>query len=72
MIINRYASYEHWQASQEPQRLIGNGPDFKVWKKAATQRNGLIQDGWQRFLQGEMYNSPPTYIPVLNESYKQA
>ncbi len=71
MVINRYASYEHWQASKEPVRLIGDGPDFKAFEEASSQRESLIQDGWQRFLQGELYHSPPTYIPSLSENYKQ-
>jgi hypothetical protein len=70
MMITRYASYEHWKASQNPMDLIGNGPDFKAWEVASSRRDSLIQDKWQRFLQGELYRSPPTYIPPLNENYK--
>lgn len=70
MMITRYASYEHWQACQDPMRIIGNGPDFKAWKEALSLREGLIQDKWQRFLQGELYRSPPTYIPPLRENYR--
>jgi len=70
MMINRYASYEHWQASQEPMRLIGDGPDFQAFEEASSRRDALIQNGWQRFLQGDLYHSPPTYIPSLNETYK--
>ena len=69
MMISRYASYEHWQASQAPKLIIGDGPDFKTWEEAASQREALIQDKWHRFLQGELYGSPPTYIPPLRESY---
>ncbi len=71
MMITRYASFEHWQASQDPVRMIGNGPDFKVMQEALAQRQSLVQDKWQRFLQGELYRSPPTYIPALRENYEQ-
>jgi len=69
MMIIRYASYEHWQASREPAKIIGNGPDFEAWRKAYERREALVQEKWQRFLQGELYNSPPTYIPPLKENY---
>jgi hypothetical protein len=72
MMVSRYASYEHWQACKEPMRLIGDGPDYKAWADASSKRDALIQDGWHRFLQGEMYNSPPTYIPTLKETYKRS
>jgi len=71
MMITRYASYEHWQASREPMYLIGDGPDFKAFRDASEEREALIQDRWQRFLQGELYRSPPTFSPPLKESYKQ-
>ena len=72
MMINRYASYEHWQACREPNKLIGDGPDFKAFDEASAKRKSFIQEGWQRFLQGELYHSPPTYIPVLEENYKRS
>jgi hypothetical protein len=71
MMIQRYASYEHWQACKNPMRIIGNGPDFKTLEEASSQRESLIQDKWHRFLQGELYRSPPTYIPPLSENYKK-
>lgn len=71
MMITRFASYEHWQAYQEPLRLIGDGPDFKAYEKASESRESLIQNRWQRFLQGELYRSPPTYIPPLKEDYRK-
>jgi len=69
MMIERYASYEHWRASREPAQTIGNGLDFAAWKKAYEERESLVQEKWQRFLQGELYRSPPTYIPPLKEHY---
>ena len=70
MMIVRYASYEHWRAAQDPARLIGNGPDFAAFETANTQRQALIQSSWQRFIQGDLYRSPPTYAPVMNEHYR--
>lgn len=69
MMIDRYASYEHWQASREPARIIGNGPDYEAWESACEKRESLAKEKWQRFLQGELYRSPPTYIPPLQECY---
>ena len=71
MMITRYASYEHWQACLDPRQIIGNGPDFAAWKEAHSERESLIQEKWQRFLQGELYRSPPTYIPPLRNRYKK-
>jgi hypothetical protein len=70
-MIVRYASYEHWQAMQDPIRLMGNGPDFKAWEEATNRRGSLIQDRWHRFLQGELYRSPPTYAPPLSGEYRK-
>jgi len=69
MMIARYTSHEHWQASLEPAQIIGDGLDFAAWKKAYGKRESLVQEKWQRFLQGELYRSPPTYIPPLKERY---
>ena len=69
MMLDRYASYEHWQAAREPAQLIGNGPDFQAWEEAFEKRESLVKETWQRFLQGELYRSPPTYIPPLQEHY---
>ncbi|MDE0199170.1 MAG: hypothetical protein OXK78_13310 [Caldilineaceae bacterium] len=71
MMITRYASYEHWQACNDPVRLIGNGPDCRALMDASSRRDSLIRDQWRRFLQGELYHSPPTYAPPLDEDYRQ-
>ncbi|MEX0942634.1 MAG: hypothetical protein WD002_08830 [Pseudomonadales bacterium] len=69
VMLTRYASYQHWQAAQTPAALIGNGPDYQEWERANQARNKLVLDHSRRFLDGELYRSPPTYIPVLNENY---
>lgn len=72
IMVTRYASFQHWQAARFPANLIGNGPDYQAWKRARESRDELTLDHWHRFLQGDLYSSPPTYIPVLNEKYKPA
>jgi hypothetical protein len=67
MMITRYASYQHWQACQDPARLIGNGGDFKVFSEASRTRDSLVRSGWHRFIQGELYHSPPTFVPPMDE-----
>ena len=58
-----------WQATANPARIIGDGPDYEAWREANDERNQLTLDGWLRFLRGDLYRSPPTYTPPLSESF---
>jgi hypothetical protein len=72
--MTRYASYEHWQAMR-PERAVllgGNGPDWRAWKMAADALAALTQDQSVEFLEGEMYHSPPVFMPSLGERYTLA
>ena len=41
----------------------------QAFERANQAREELVLDHWHRFLQGELYSSPPTYTPVLDENY---
>ncbi len=69
LMLTRFASYQHWQATANPARIIGDGPDYEAWREANDERNQLTLDGWLRFLRGDLYRSPPTYTPPLSESF---
>lgn len=71
MMISRYASYEHWQATRRPVELGGNGPDYQAYKEASAERQSLSKESSVKFLRGDFYRSPPTYTPVLPEHYRQ-
>ena len=65
MMITRFASYQHQQATLDPANLIGDGGDYVAWSEANAARDRLIVGGWHRFVAGDLYGSPPTYIPSL-------
>ena len=70
-LMTRYASVAHWEASREPQKHGGNGPDWDACKKALDLRASLTLETRVTFLQGDTRNSPPMFLPGLDESYKE-
>ncbi|MCZ6671912.1 MAG: hypothetical protein O7C75_03130 [Verrucomicrobia bacterium] len=70
-MLARYASYEHWQATQDPVRLGGNGPDFQMLQNTRQKLDALSQETSAQFLRGPMYASPPKYLPALDEKYRK-
>jgi len=70
-LIARYASYEHFQATQSPEQLGGNGPDFQAFRAALQRRDPLTQEYSVQFMQGPLFGSPPLYMPALDETYRK-
>jgi len=66
-LMTRYASVAHWEASREPQKHGGNGPDWEACARALEVRRSLTQETRVMFLQGDTRNSPPMFMPGLNE-----
>jgi hypothetical protein len=71
LTMTRFASHQHCEAAREPAELIGDGPDCQSFKAALAERLHLVSAGLTRFLSGDLYGSPPTYIPPLAEHYRQ-
>ena len=69
-LMTRYASVAHWQASREPEKHGGNGPDWEACRKALEVRRALTIETRVTFLQGDTRNSPPMFLPGLDEKYK--
>ena len=72
-MLVRYASFEHWQATRPPvmDHLGGNGPDYELCRDSLARRRALTIETSVRFLEGEMYQSPPMYLPALDEAYRR-
>jgi hypothetical protein len=71
LMMTRYASYEHWQATRQSAVLGGDGPDYDKLQEAIALRRSLQLETSVRFMQGYMYHSPPKYLPSLNERYRR-
>jgi hypothetical protein len=72
--MTRFASHAHWQAMR-PERAVllgGNGPDWRRWRSAMDAQAALTRDTSVEFLEGEMYHSPPVFMPSLGERYVAA
>ena len=71
LMMTRYASYEHWQATRQGVTLGGDGPDYDKLQEALVLRRLLQLETSVQFMQGYMYHSPPKYLPSLNERYRR-
>lgn len=73
-MMTRYASYDHWLATrpQESVAIGGNGPDWQNMMDAGRFRQSLTIETSVQFLQGYFYESPPVYLPGLDERYQLA
>lgn len=69
-LMTRYASVAHWEASREPEKHGGNGPDREACRKALEVRRTLTIETRVTFLQGDTRNNPPMFLPGLNETYE--
>lgn len=69
--LARYASYEHWKATRQGQRLGGNGPDYQRSRAALRERTHYAEgsDG-AHFLQGVTAATHVYYMPGVAESYE--
>lgn len=67
--LARYASYDHWKATRQGQRLGGNGPDYQKSRAALRARAHFVagSDG-AYFLRGVTAAAQPYYMPGLDES----
>lgn len=72
--LTRYASREHWQAMRADRAMVlgGNGPDWRAWRDALAAQAMLTRDTTEEIMQGEMYGSPPVFMPALVERYRLA
>ncbi len=70
LMMTRYASYQHWQATRDAVALGGDGPDYQAYREALRVRGSMSTETWVKFLQGELYLNPPMYTPALPEVYK--
>ena len=69
ILVTRYASVEHWQATRDAVSLGGNGPDYAALVAALSTRRELTLETSVTFLQG--YNGPngPYFLPGTGEQF---
>ena len=70
--LTRYASREHLE-SMRPDRAVlsgGNGPDWRAWRDALAAQAPLTNETSVEIMQGEMYYSPPLFMPPLAERHR--
>lgn len=67
----RYASRRHWEATRPDvmAKLGGDGPDYAACVAALAARRELTRATSVEILQGHLYESPPLYLPALDESF---
>ena len=70
--LSRFASYEHWQAVQDPASLGGNGPDYDLMQNTRKKLSSFAIETSVQFLRGPLYGSPPKHMPALKENYKKS
>lgn len=70
ILVTRYASVEHWQATRDAVSLGGNGPDYAALVAALSTRRELTLETSVTFLQG--YNGPngPFFLPGTSEHFQ--
>lgn len=71
VLVTRYASLDHWQATRNAVRLGGNGPDFTALRQALAVRSELTIETSLTFLEG--FNGPntPYYLPGTGEQFEK-
>ncbi len=67
ILVTRYASVEHWQATRNAVQMGGNGPDYDALVKALNIRRELTLETSLQFLQG--FNGPngPYFLPGVTK-----
>ncbi len=50
----------------------GNGPDWRGWRDALAAQAPLVRATAEEIMQGEMYDSPPVFMPAPAERYRIA
>jgi hypothetical protein len=71
VLVTRYASLDHWQATRNAVSLGGNGPDYDALIEALAVRRELTIETSLTFLQG--FNGPndPYYLPGTDEQFSK-
>jgi hypothetical protein len=72
--MTRFASHAHWQAMRPDRAVLmgGNGPDWQAWRAALDAQAGATRETSVELMEGEMYHSPPVFMPGLNERFRVA
>jgi hypothetical protein len=72
--LARYASFEHWRMTRDPQspQIGGNGPSREKSVASGRERLG-VQTGSKGayFLQGETAATRPLFMPAVSERYER-
>jgi hypothetical protein len=62
ILVTRYESREHWQATRNPVALGGEGPVWDRCRDALLKRHALTVETWLRFLDpGELTAGGPYF-----------
>ncbi len=70
ILVTRYASVEHWQATRDAVSLGGNGPDYEALVAALNTRRELTLETSVTFLQGYSGPNGPYFLPGTGEQFK--
>lgn len=72
--MTRYASPQHRQAMSADAAVFmgGNGPDWQAWRAALEAQRGATLQTRSELMEGFMFQSPPVYLPGLQEQYRPA
>jgi hypothetical protein len=57
-----------------PDRAVlmgGNGPDWRAWRTALDAQAKVTRQTSVEIMQGELYESPPVFMPALQERYQR-
>ena len=70
ILVTRYASVEHWQATRDAVALGGNGPDYQALVAALRARQDLTLETSVTFLQGFSGPNGPYFLPGTGELFQ--
>jgi hypothetical protein len=73
LTMTRYASREHMTAMRPDRAVLmgGNGPDWRAWRTALDAQAKVTRQTSVEIMQGELYESPPVFMPALQERYQR-
>ncbi len=69
-LMTRYASLDHWQATRNPIKMGGNGPDYDSMVDGLRIRQELTINTDVTFLQGFNGSNSPYFMPGTGEEFK--
>lgn len=70
ILVTRYASVQHWQATRDAVALGGNGPDYQALAAALRTRRELTLETSVTFLQGCRGPNGPYFLPGTGEQFE--